>query len=89
MKSADEIRKAELRGYSRGYQTGSTKKKNDRAAQNKKQQHDAKWNRAFLAALPAALVMNGWKIGEKPISTIEERLDFAVRIANRSAERMR
>lgn len=79
-----EIESAEKRGYSRGYAAGRRRVQRDRDRQRRKQREDALWQRAFLAALPAAITVSGWTRGDTPIATMTDRVDLAARVADRA-----
>lgn len=78
----NEIKKAEQRGYSKGYASGRKRLKleDQRAAERAKENEF--YNQALLAALPAAMQLQGWKFGDKPITNWVDR----VRLANYFAE---
>lgn len=71
----DEIKKAEKRGYSKGYAVG----KRRQALQRK---NGAFWQRAFLAALPAAIASQGWKRGNKPLTKLPDKVQLAAEAAD-------
>lgn len=83
----DAYKAAETRGYARGYQAGKKRRDAERAKEAQDKADQAFVRRAFLAALPFAMTQDAWKIGEKPISSVEERVDFAWRIARASLKR--
>ncbi|WP_145997167.1 hypothetical protein [Ralstonia mannitolilytica] len=78
--SQNAIKKAEARGYKRGYQAGRRKQQSEALVarlEREKREKRAFRDRAFLAALPAAFAAQGWVRGEKPINTLEERVRLA------------
>ncbi len=74
------------RGYSMGYAAGKRRKERDIAREVTKKKHDAFWQRAFLAAIPAALTAEGWKRGEKPITMLEDRVRLAADVADEAVK---
>lgn len=80
--SDEEIKAAELRGYARGYQAGKKRLKVDITKERLERERDAFRRRAFLAALPSCIDAQGWKRGDEPINTVEQR----VRLANSFAK---
>lgn len=77
----DDIKAAEKRGYSRGYQAGNKRKHRDAVSERIRREERAFRDRAFLAALPACIEAQGWSRtvdGKKiPISDLEERTRLA------------
>lgn len=82
MVSEDEIKKAEQRGYGKGYAAGKRRKDQDVSRDAFRRKRDAFWQRAFLAALPAAFAAQGWARGEKPITKLEDRVRLAAETAD-------
>lgn len=85
----DSIKEAEKRGYAKGYAAGQRRKKAAATAAAQQRKHDAAWNRAFLAALPQAMVIQDWTRGDKPIRSIEERVRLAGSFASEAVKLMR
>ena len=85
MKASPEKRTAKERSeYSRGYAAGLRTKMDNEAAKRRQD--------VFLRMLEIALSANGWKIGEQPITSTEQRVDLAERwtdLAMRKLEAMR
>lgn len=77
----DEIKKAELRGYARGYHAGKKKRHRDDFVARYRRERQAFLDRAFIATLPAALNADGWKFGDKPITSTDDRVELAARWA--------
>ncbi|WP_156509277.1 hypothetical protein [Ralstonia mannitolilytica] len=75
--SQNAIKKAEARGYKRGYQAGRRKQQSEALVARLEREKRAFRDRAFLAALPAAFAAQGWVRGEKSINTLEERVRLA------------
>ncbi len=79
----DSVEKlAERRGYAKGYAAGNARKKRETQHAEKIKQENAFWQRAFLAALPAAFAANNWTRGDKAIKTLSDR----VRLASETAD---
>lgn len=85
----DEIKKAEKRGYARGYVAGKQRKQRDQTAEQIHREKRAFLDRAFMAALPACIAAQGWKAGDKPISNVPERVDLAWDFAMSALKRRR
>lgn len=83
----DAYKKAEARGYARGYQAGKRRRDTERARESRAKSDEAFVRRAFLAALSFAMTQENWHIGGKKISSTEERVDFAWMIARESLKR--
>lgn len=83
----DAFKKAEARGYARGYQAGKRRRDVERAKESQAKADEAFMRRAFLAALPFAMTQDTWHIGGKKINSTEERVDFAWRLARESLKR--
>lgn len=89
---SDEVKRAEHRGYSRGYtvgrRSGYDKGLADARAVPKRPPaaERAFWRDAFLAALPACIESNGWTDNEEPIYTVSERAKLAADFADEALE---
>jgi hypothetical protein len=79
--SDDALKAAEKRGYARGYAAGRARKQAEFDRERARRQDQAFLERAFLAALPSCIDATGWKIGDKPINTLDERVDLAWKFA--------
>lgn len=66
-----------LRSYNKGYAAGMRRAKNQRSADAQLRQQTAFWQRAFLAALPACITVDGWTRGDKPITSVADRAQLA------------
>lgn len=73
----DDIKAAEKRGYSKGYAAGRRRKARDLSDQRRRTEREAFRRRAFLAALPACIAAQGWKRGDKPIASVDDRAQLA------------
>jgi hypothetical protein len=80
----EEIKKAEQRGYSRGYQAGKARRKRERMLEQYEQRKNAFWQRAYLAILQDAFNAHGWKSGDKPITSVDDRTNLARNFADSS-----
>lgn len=78
----EKLKEAELRGYGRGYQAGKRKKSKDITQEARMRKENAFWQRAFLAALPAAFSAQNWTRGEKPITSLADRVRLAAETAD-------
>lgn len=86
---SDDIETIEKRAYARGYAAGRKKAKTIRDEAHRRRERQAFLDRAFLVALPFAMQQENWKIGEKKIETVEQRVDLAWRIAVKAVEARR
>ena len=73
----NELKSAEERGYAKGYRAGQKRKKLTISMEYYRRKRNAFWQRAFLAALPAAFSAQGWTRGDKQLNTIPERMRLA------------
>lgn len=80
----DAYKTAEQRGYAKGYAAGKRRRTRDAAEERRINEREQFRRRAFLAALPFAMGANGWKRGEKPINSLEDRVSLARDIADES-----
>ncbi len=82
---AESIKAAEQRGYSKGYAAGRKRGSLEAEAEAKRQvirkEQQEFLDRAFLAALPAAIDAHGWQCGGKEISSIPGRVQLAADFA--------
>lgn len=79
----------EKRGYQRGYVAGRKRLKRDRETERRYAEYAAFWNRCYIALLPTAMQVNGWRIGDKPVSSTAERVDLARRWTDEATKNMR
>jgi hypothetical protein len=73
----DEIKRAEKRGYARGYAAGKQRRQRDQSAEQRYREDRAFLDRAFMAALPACVNAQGWKTGDTPITDVPGRVNLA------------
>jgi hypothetical protein len=78
----EELKAAELRGYSKGYAAGKRRKQSQINRESRQRKEDAFWQRAFLAALPAAFAAQNWTRGDKPINKLDQRVLLAAETAD-------
>ena len=71
-------------GYSRGYTVGRRRRKRDICLKNEYKERMAFKDKAFISVLPFAMKQDGWKFGEEPIKTPEDRIKLAWVIANKT-----
>jgi hypothetical protein len=74
----------ENKAYQRGYRSGRKRRAVDERGRKADAERAAFRRRAFLAALPACLASEGWKIGDKPVTTLDQRIDLAWLAANKA-----
>lgn len=78
----DEIKKAEARGYQKGYVAGRARKKRQ-AYEDAIERRRARFhNQALLAALPACISSQGWVMNGKDVRDMEQRVELAKRAAD-------
>lgn len=77
----DTIRNAERRGYSKGYLAGRKKKRAEQVIENMRRERQAFLDKAFISLLPASMLAEGWKSGDKPISNTTDRVALARKFA--------
>lgn len=82
-----ELKTAELRGYSKGYAAGKRRKQGQIYSEARKRKMDAFWQRALIAALPAAFSAQNWTRGDKPIETLDQRVRLAADVADEALKR--
>lgn len=85
----DVIKKAEQRGYARGYQAGRKRVKSDPREEGLHSRRDANWNRAFLVALEATVVSGRWMRGDKALTSVEDYINTARYFANQAVKVMK
>lgn len=67
----------EKRAYQRGYNAGQRRKARAISQEKLAARREAFRQRAFLAALPACIAAQGWKRGDKPINSMNDRVGLA------------
>lgn len=72
-----DAEKAEKLGYARGYAAGRAKMKKDGDAEREQAKRQAFLEHAFLAALPACIVADGWTTNGKPTTGTGQRTELA------------
>lgn len=86
--SADELKAAEKRGYSKGYDAGRRRKARGISAERAAAERAAFRRRVFLAVLPECLKLQGWVNGQKkPITNLTQRTDLAWSFADEALKR--
>ena len=81
MSNPDEIKKAELRGYSKGYVAGKKKLTTNRSLEHERRERQAFYDRAMIAALPFAMEQQSWSCGKEKIHSLESRVKLAAEVA--------
>lgn len=85
----EEAKKAEARGYAKGYQAGKRRKKADIDIERREKEERAFRDRVFLAVLPFCMQAQGWKMGDEPITSSNDRVDWAWSVADRATNKRR
>lgn len=83
----DVIKKAEARGYSKGYTAGKRRKSRYITDERRQREKQAFAERCYLALLPALMTDTGWTMGGQPCNTGEKRIDLAVLLAKKAANK--
>ncbi len=78
----DDLKTAERRGYGKGYAAGKARKEREISHETRRRRMDAFWQRAFIAALPAAFNAQGWARGETKITSLSDRMRLAADAAD-------
>ena len=73
----------EQRAYSRGYSAGRKRVQREITDRQMKAAKCSAWLEIFSACMPSAMVMQGWKRGEKEIKTIYDRARLAGEFADK------
>lgn len=63
--------------YTKGYNSGRRHAQHDQDRQHRIDREQDFWERAYLAALPVALSASGWTIGDKSITSSNDRNHLA------------
>ena len=84
----------ELKGYNKGYAAGRKRAQLDRDRRHEAARREAFRQRAFLAALPVCITVQGWSRLQndgtrRPISDVDDRVRLAWEIADVSMDRYR
>lgn len=82
----DDFKKAERRGYAKGYEAGKRRRPRSTGTESFKERKAAFWQRSYIAILPTAMTVNGWMIGDLKINTAEQRIFMARRWADEALE---
>lgn len=68
---------SERRAYSRGYAAGRAKKRSVQKAGRAHAQRQAFLDRCFIAALPACIESPTWRVGERNMTSLEDKVTLA------------
>lgn len=74
---SDDIKAAEQRGYAKGYTAGQRRLQKTITREEQQREQQQFLDRAFFAILPAAMNAQGWKFGDKPITSTKDRVTLA------------
>jgi hypothetical protein len=75
--------------YQRGYRAGRKKTEGDALRARMQYDSDRRFNEAFLAVLPICMESQTWKRGDKPIASVQDRIQLANEIALAAMEFVR
>lgn len=67
----------ESRGYSKGYAAGRRRQHQEHLAETLRKEQQAFLDKVFIACVAEAMSVQGWKIGDKPVSAIPDRITVA------------
>lgn len=67
----------ESRGYSKGYAAGRRRQRQEHLAEALRKEQQSFLDRVFIACIAEAMHIQGWKIGDKPVTTIPDRITVA------------
>lgn len=84
-----DVKKAEYKGYSKGYQAGKRRRRVDDAAERNRRERQAFLDKALLALLPACINAENWKIGDRLAVNAEQRVRLAVLLADQALKQRR
>lgn len=73
----NDLISAEKRAYAKGYNAGKKYKERKLSLEQARRIKQAFLDRAFLAALPAAMQLDGWKVEGKPAIDMNLRVRLA------------
>ncbi|MFC4275524.1 hypothetical protein [Achromobacter aloeverae] len=85
----DDIKKAEKRGYARGYAAGKQFRLRGMQAERTLREEQAFWDRAYLVLLPFAFEQQGWKFGDQAITKPQDRTKLAAEWATTALQTRR
>ena len=84
---SEDTKVAEQRGYSRGYRSGRARRMREVTQERLRRERQALLDRIYIAMLPAAMQVQGWKRGDKPITDMNDRITLAREWAEKAMER--
>ncbi len=73
---------AEQRGYSRGYYAGRRRMIADQRQLDFSEKKADFWREVFVTALAEVVNGHGWRTGDTPITTVQERVGLAADFAD-------
>lgn len=73
----DPIKAAEKRGYTRGYTAARKRVAADIDLEMRAYLRERFRQQAFLAAIPSCVTVDGWKRGDQPITSLDDRVRLA------------
>ena len=75
--------------YEKGYRRGRRRTEQEVERLAHQQSHADRWNAAFLALLPTAMLVDGWQLGDKKVVDGEQRVALAAAWADHAVRRMK
>lgn len=87
--AADELKQAEQRGYSKGYAAGQRRAEREDSARKMADEQRAFWREVFMGILPMASTQDTWTLGDKRISTPEQRMNLAALFADAAVKELK
>ncbi len=82
----DAFKKAERRGYAKGYEAGKRRRPRSTGAESFKERKAAFWRQAYIAMLPTAMLVQGWSMGDEVAQTGAQRIELATHWATEALE---
>lgn len=83
----EQIKSAVQRGYSKGYIAGRRKRRAEQVEKNRIRERQAFIDKAYIALLPIAMTVNNWKIDEKLVTSVDDRIELARRWVNEALKK--
>ncbi len=85
----DAFKTAEKRGYSKDTRAGRRRSQRDQELKRRADAERAFWERTSRRWPPRPLRYRGWRLGERPITSSEDRAKLAAAWADRAVEERR
>lgn len=73
--------------YQQGYAAGKRRVEREVSAEHRERVRRAFAERVYLALLPAAMAVDGWKMNGEPVTTTVKRIELAIAWTKKAAQR--